>query len=192
MRAPVDEASASMVRRRAVFLVGYMGAGKTSVGRHLAQQLRWNFLDLDDKIEAKCGRSVAEVFATEGEPVFRRLEAEALAETVSVLTAGEPCVVALGGGAFANKTNAALLDEFGAPVVWLDAPVTELWKRTQAAGSSRPLRTSADEFSKLHKQRVAGYSFGTFRVDTGGKSISDVAAEVAWLISIGCTNPQEE
>jgi shikimate kinase len=181
-----------MVQRRAVFLVGYMGAGKTSVGRYLAQQLRWNFLDLDDKIEARAGRNVAEVFATEGEAAFRRMEAEALAETVSVLSYGEPCVVALGGGAFSNKTNAVLLDEFGAPVVWLDAPVPELWKRTQAAGSARPLRTNIDEFSDRYEARVAGYSAGTFRVDTAGKSISDVAAEVAWLVSIGCANPGEE
>jgi shikimate kinase len=184
-------ASAFMVQRRAVFLVGYMGAGKTSVGRYLARRLNWNFLDLDDKIEAKTGRNVAEIFATDGEPVFRRLEAEALAETVSVLTSGEPCVVALGGGAFANNTNAALLYEFGAPVVWLDAPVEELWKRTQTAGTVRPLRTNLDEFGKRYEQRVAGYSSGSCRVDTNGKSISDVAAEVAWLVSIGCANPQE-
>src|SRR6266496_4876352 len=161
-----------MVQRRAVFLVGYMGAGKTSVGRYLAQQLRWNFLDLDDKIVAKAGRSIAEVFAADGETVFRRLEAEALAETVSVLTGGEPCVVALGGGALANGANAALLEEFGAPMVWLDAPVAELWKRTQSAGSVRPLRTNVDEFGKRYDERVAGYSAGTFRVDTSGKSIS--------------------
>jgi|tagenome__1003787_1003787.scaffolds.fasta_scaffold19963341_1 shikimate kinase len=181
-----------MVQRRAVFLVGYMGAGKTSVGRFLARHLNWNFLDLDDKIEAKCGRSVSDVFAKDGESVFRRLEAEALAETVSALTCGEPCVVALGGGAFANNTNSALLHEFGAPVVWLDAPVDELWKRTQVAGAVRPLRTNFDEFGKRYEERVPGYSSGTFRVDTKGKSIGAVAAEVAWLMSIGCTSPQEE
>jgi shikimate kinase len=181
-----------MVQRRAVFLVGYMGAGKTSVGRCLAQQLRWNFLDLDDKIEAKAGRSVADLFANEGEPAFRRLEAEALAETVSVLSCGGPCVVALGGGAFSNERNAALLDEFGAPIVWLDAPVPELWKRTQSAGSARPLRTDVDDFEKRYDERVAGYSVGTFRVDTSGKSIRDVAAEVAWLVSIGYANRREE
>lgn len=181
-----------MVQRRAVFLVGYMGAGKTSVGRFLAQQLRWNFLDLDDKIEAKAGRSVAEVFATDGEAAFRRLETEALTETVSVLSCGEPCIVALGGGAFANATNAALLQEFGAPIVWLDAPVPELWKRTQSSGSVRPLRTNVEEFKKRYDERVAGYSAGTFRVETGGKSVPDVAAEIAWLVSIGCANPRED
>jgi shikimate kinase len=181
-----------MVQRRAVFLVGYMGAGKTSVGRYLAQQLRWNFLDLDDKIAAKAGRSVADIFAKEGEPVFRRMEAEALAETVSVLSCGEACVVALGGGAFSNSSNAALLDEFGAPIVWLDAPVGELWKRTQSAGLARPLRTNVDEFGQRYAERVAGYSAGTFKVDTQGKSIPDVAAEVAWLVSIGCANPGEK
>jgi shikimate kinase len=181
-----------MVQRRAVFLVGYMGAGKTSVARYLARQLNWNFLDLDDKIEAKAGRSVADVFNKDGETVFRRLEAEALAETVSVLTCGEPCVVALGGGVFVNKANATLLREFGAPVIWLDAPVKVLWNRTQTAGSSRPLRTNLDDFGKRYEERIAGYSSGTFRVDTNGKSISDVAAEVAWLVSIGCANPREE
>jgi shikimate kinase len=181
-----------MVQRGAVFLVGYMGAGKTSVGRFLAQQLHWQFVDLDDKIEAKSGQRVADIFANEGESAFRRLETDALAEVVSELTTGQPSIVALGGGAFANDANASLLQHFGAPVVWLDAPVPELWERTQGGGLMRPLRTNMDEFGKRYQDRVSTYSSCNFRVDTSGKSIADVAAEVAWLMTIGSACPREE
>lgn len=175
------------VRRRAIFLVGYMGAGKTSVGRYVAERLRWAFIDLDDRVEARTGRSVDEIFSREGEPAFRRYENEALGTLLGELAGGSPAIVALGGGAFAEQSNAQLLEEFGATVLFLDAPVDELWRRTERAERARPLRTTAEVFRQRCEARRPHYAKATYRVDTSGKSISQVAAEVAWHITMGST-----
>ncbi len=173
------------IRRRAVFLVGYMGAGKTSVGRYVAERLRWDFVDLDKEIEASTGRTVAEIFEQDGEAVFRRMESTALAALLGELATGRPTLVALGGGCFAQPANIGLLGEFGAPVIFLEAPAEELWKRTRDAGTARPLRTDETVFRKRLEERTPHYERATHRVETAGKSISEVAAEVAWLISMG-------
>lgn len=170
------------LRRHAIFLVGYMGAGKTSVGRYVAERLRWRFVDLDDRVEAATGRTVREIFAAEGEAVFRRYESEALVALLSEMTSGAPTVVALGGGAFAQETNAAALDEFAAPVVFLEAQAEELWQRTEQASQSRPLRTDETEFRQRYLERLPHYRKANYQVETSGKSSEEVAAEVAWLI----------
>lgn len=180
------------IRRRAVFLVGYMGAGKTSVGRYVAQRLRWNFVDLDDRIEAFAGRSVAEIFDAEGEIGFRGRESTALAQVLGELAEGAPTIVALGGGAYAQTGNVTLLTGFGAPVIFLDAPVEELWNRTQQAGSARPLRSDEHAFRTRHEERWPQYSQAAHRIDTAGKSVAEVAAEVVWLISMSNIGSTED
>jgi shikimate kinase len=94
-----------------------MGAGKTSVGRTLARHLGWGFDDLDDRIETRAKRSIAEIFRDLGEAGFRRLENAALRELLGELSAG-PRVVALGGGAYAQPQNATLLESTRVPVVF--------------------------------------------------------------------------
>src|ERR1700722_16870699 len=123
---------------RAVFLVGFMGAGKSSVGRSLARRLGWSFEDLDDRIEAHARRSVPEIFRDLGETEFRRLETTSLRELLSELGAG-PRVVALGGGAFAQPENAALLEHAGVPVIFLDGSAEELFRRCEQERRGRPL-----------------------------------------------------
>src|SRR5271169_4974862 len=113
---------------RAVFLVGFMGAGKTSVGRSLGHRLGWSFEDLDDRIEARAGRSIPEIFRDLGVTEFRRLETTSLRDLLRELDAG-PRVVALGGGAFAQPENVAMLELAGVPVIFLDGPVEELFRR---------------------------------------------------------------
>jgi shikimate kinase len=171
------------VRRRAIFLVGYMGAGKTTVGRLVADRMRWNFVDLDDRITAKTGQSLPEIFAGVGEIGFRRLECEALAELLGELADGDPTVVALGGGTYIDPANAALLEEFGGPVVFLNADASELWARTQHSNGSRPLRTDEPEFRRRLEERLPHYSRATHCIETGGKRVSEVAAEIVWVIS---------
>src|SRR5919204_635692 len=124
---------------RAVFLIGFMGAGKTAVGGALAQKLGWNFIDLDERIEQQAKHTIAEIFETLGEPVFRRIENEQLSRLLERdLT--KPAVVALGGGTFAQPAMAEKLREAKVPVIFLDAPLEELLRRcAQKPQRKRPL-----------------------------------------------------
>lgn len=167
----------------AVFLVGFMGAGKTSVGRALGQQLHWTFEDLDDRIEAREGRTLAEIFRDSGEPEFRRAEHAALQHVLQELSGGAARVVALGGGAFVQEENAAALQASSATTVFLDAPVNELWQRCciQAGenGTDRPLRRSKQQFRKLYEKRRPVYAKASLKIQTGGRPVETIAAEIA-------------
>ncbi len=115
---------------RAIFLVGFMGAGKSTVGKALASQLGWEFEDLDDRIVARERRSIEQIFRESGEAEFRHAEQAAL--RALLLESGSVArVVALGGGAFVQAENADLLAQTGAPAVFLDAPVEVLFRRCQ-------------------------------------------------------------
>jgi len=163
---------------RAVFLIGFMGAGKTTVGHALAQRLGWRFLDLDDRIEQRQGRSIAEIFHDGGEAAFRRAESAALEELLDELRHSPPTVAALGGGAFVQEENARRLRATAWPVVFLDASVEELRRRCALAHSARPLFQEENRFRQLYEERRMRYMAVKLRVDTEAKSIDQVAAEV--------------
>jgi shikimate kinase len=165
-------------RRRGVFLVGFMGSGKSSVGPALARRLGWRFQDLDTRVEARERRSIAEIFLHSGEAAFRRAERAALIELLDELPSS-PTVAALGGGAIVQADNLVLLQQCGVPAVFLDAPVEELWQRCQAEKAERPLLGSADQFRQLYEARRPLYMKAGRRVDTSGKDVVTVAAEVA-------------
>jgi len=181
-RAPAKPASHAN-KPPAIFLVGFMGAGKTSVGRQLSRRLGWDFEDLDDRIQLREGRSIAEIFRESGEAEFRRIEHAALRELVAEF-GSSPRVVALGGGAFVQAGNVALLEACGAPVVFLDGPVEELFQRCTKDGSERPLRRDARQFRELYAQRRPFYLKAGWRVDTGGKDVDTTAAEVACSLGL--------
>jgi shikimate kinase len=168
---------------RTVFLVGFMGAGKSSVGRALSLRLGWGFEDLDDRIQAREGRSIGQIFRQSGEDAFRRAEADALRELIGELESS-PRVVGLGGGAFVQAENAALLAQTQAPIVFLDAPVDELFRRCQQEQVERPLRQDRERFRQLYEARRPRYLVGTLRIETAGKSVDAVAVEVAGLLGI--------
>jgi shikimate kinase len=165
-----------------------MGAGKTSVGRALAAQLNWAFEDLDDRIERREGRTVAEIFRESGEAAFRRAEHSALEQVLEELRGGVARIVALGGGAFVQKENAALLAASGVPTVFLDAPVEELWQRCSQqasdAGTVRPLLQSVEQFRKLHVIRRKSYMKAHLKTDTGSRTVDEIAAEIAKQIGL--------
>ncbi len=177
---------------RAVFLVGFMGAGKTSVGRALALQLEWRFVDLDSRIEAQAGRTIAEIFRESGESAFRREETAALRTLLDELRQGVAAVVALGGGAFVQAENAALLREFGARVVFLDAPVEELRRRCAHLGGARPLFADENQFRQLYEARRSGYMKAGFRVETAGKTVSQVVAEINQRLRLDGNNERSQ
>jgi shikimate kinase len=137
---------------RRVVLVGFMGAGKTSVGRLLAARLGWRFEDLDARIVARAGASVAELFARQGETAFRALERAAAAECLDL----EDCVLATGGGAWVQAETRALLAR-DACTVWLRADLDTLLARLPDDGS-RPLLGNRERMRALMNQREPLYA----------------------------------
>jgi len=166
-----------------IVLVGFMGAGKTSVGKILGQRLGWAFEDLDDRIQAREGRSIEQIFQESGEAEFRRLETAALRDLVAELGCASR-VVALGGGAFVQPENARLLEQSGAHVVFLDGSADELFRRCQQEQKSRPLRRDARQFRELYDQRRPFYLTAALRVDTDGKDPDTVAGEVTCSLGV--------
>ncbi len=183
-RRDVD-ASASGNKRpvRAVFLVGFMGAGKTSVGRALSRHLGWRFEDLDDRIQTRAGRTVSEIFEQSGEAGFRQAERAALMELLEQ-ESGAPLIAALGGGAFAQAEIVVLLAESGARTVFLDASPDELWRRCGTDVVERPLRREETEFRRLYELRRPRYLQATFKVETSGRAIAEIAHEIADLLEL--------
>jgi shikimate kinase len=173
---------------RAVILIGFMGAGKSSVGRALGGLLGWTFEDLDERIERRAKRKVHEIFRDSGEPMFRRAEHAALKELLQELRTGAERIVALGGGAFVRKQNALLIEGGGIPTVFLDADVVELWERCQRQaeqqGIERPLLSSLESFRELYEARRPHYLKASLRQQTGGKTIEEIAAEVVQALGL--------
>jgi shikimate kinase len=159
-----------------------MGAGKTTVGLALAKRLRWNFLDLDDVIEERERRTVAEIFALFGESAFRSMESEALAALLQDRQAGSDLILALGGGAFVQKENRDALSSAGAITVLLEAPVEELRRRCRAERTVRPLARQDARFNELFAARRADYALARFTVQTMNKSVQQVTAEIEKLL----------
>jgi shikimate kinase len=166
----------------AVFLVGFMGAGKSTVGRALGRQLNWVFEDLDDRIAAREGRSVAEIFRDSGESEFRRAEHAALQQVLEELRGGVASIVALGGGTFAQEQNHKSIQASGIRTIFLDATLPDLWQRCvrqTIQDVKRPLQTSETQFRELHEKRLPFYRTASLRFDTSGKQAEAVAAEIA-------------
>ena len=167
----------------AIFLVGFMGAGKSTVGQALGRALGWLFEDLDHRIERRVGRSVAEIFRDSGEEAFRKAERAALREVLDELSTGVPRVIALGGGAFSKKENSSLLKAFGVPTIFLDAPVEELWQRcsmqADEAGTQRPLLRSWEQFSELYETRRRSYSKALLKIQTANRLVKVIVDEIA-------------
>jgi shikimate kinase len=187
--APFD--ATHSVRRR-VALIGFMGAGKTMVGRALARRLRWAFHDLDDLIEQRERQSVAQIFASAGEAGFRGIESATLRDLLQESAAANDLVLALGGGAFVQAQNRAMLEEAGAITVLLDAPLEELKRRCRGERKVRPLAQQEERFAELFAARRADYELARFRVQTLGKPIEQVAAEVERLLQTAANTEVEK
>lgn len=162
---------------RIIVLVGMMGSGKTTIGRLLADRLRCRFVDTDDLVVADAGRSVRDIFATDGEAVFRSYEQRALS---SALESTVDVVVAAAGGSVLSDVNRAALAQRADVVVWLDATVATLGERT-GGGSHRPLLDDDPiaGLTKLDSQRRAVYEqVADVRIDTTGRSVTQVVEAV--------------
>ena len=180
---PSATAAAAEVRR--IVLMGYMGAGKTSVGRLLARSLGWTFLDLDSHIEARSGASVPELFAQHGEAHFRRLESSALANAL----AQNGTVLALGGGTPEALTNRLLLEQTpGTLVIYLEASFPILYDRCMlqtfaAPEHLRPVLTHPAEAEARFHVRVPLYRrLAQHTVSTGEQDSAKTADAILQIL----------
>jgi shikimate kinase len=152
------------VIRDKVYLVGFMGAGKTTLARLLARRLGWHAVDLDESIEQREGETVADIFRLRGEPYFRAAEREVLRSLVPL----RDVVVATGGGTFVNPENRALMLADGT-VVWLDLPFEHVLPRVPTDGR-RPLAADRASLEALYLLRRAAYEEAHVRLDvTAGR-----------------------
>ena len=159
-----------------------MGAGKTSVGRALAALLGWAFFDLDHEIELHQNAPIRELFRCLGEPQFREIETEALRRMLHQVSA--PAVIALGGGAFIQAGNAALLRSSGSQVVFLETPVEQMFERCRPESHAstenlRPLAADPEAFRALYAERLPQYQTADLTVSTAGKTADESAREIA-------------
>jgi shikimate kinase len=158
-----------------IVLTGFMGTGKTAVGRRLAEDLHVPFVDMDKAIEKKAGEPVAAIFERRGEAAFRALEREVAAELVQA----DRTVIATGGGALLNPENRAVLAKNGI-LVCLNAKMGTLLDRLKD-DITRPLLAGenvAERMERLMKERETIYSSCPVQVATDGKTIAEVAAEI--------------
>jgi shikimate kinase len=164
-----------------IVIIGFMGTGKTTVGRLVAHRLGHRFVDLDAVIERLAGRPIADIFRAEGEAAFRKLETEALAQTL-----GEGGIVlATGGGAACREPNLGMMLA-RARVVALSATPEEVLRRTGRASGRPLLDGAADPLAQardLLSAREPFYARAHVRVDTVGKQPEEVAAEVVAAVS---------
>ncbi len=164
------------MRADKIYLVGFMGAGKTTVATALANRLDWRAEDIDQRIEQRERRDISAIFRQEGEAYFRALERTELI----ALVADRGVVVATGGGTMVDAMNRELMLRDGA-VVWLDAPFTTIVERVPVDGR-RPLASDRIEMERLYNQRLIAYRLAHVRVDAGRGSVEDLVERIVdWL-----------
>jgi shikimate kinase len=154
-----------------IYLVGFMGAGKTTVARALGRRIGWPVEDIDERIETREHRSVAAIFSQSGESYFRQQERQVLSD----LLPQRQIVVATGGGTFAEADNRALMLADGA-VAWIDVPLTRVFERVPADGR-RPLAADRAQMEQLYARRRLTYAEAHVRVD-GTEPIPEVVARL--------------
>jgi len=163
-------------RRKLIYLLGFMGVGKSTVGGLLAGKLRWPFIDLDATIEAGQGTTIREMFENAGEAFFRQIEHAALIEA----SKSEPAVIALGGGTFVQQLNFEYISATGGVTIWMDCPVEELRRRCEGK-TDRPLFRDPASFAQLLDQRLPYYQRANFRVSTEGRHPDEVVEQILRL-----------
>jgi shikimate kinase len=167
---------------RAIFFVGFMACGKTTTGKQLARRLNWDFVDLDAEIESHEGQTIAEIFrirGEHGENGYREAETRALRRLTESLQ--RDTVIALGGGTFSFARNRELLRSWAS--VFLEAPVEELWRRSQEDSAKRPLRKDNFEgFRALHDERLPSYREATITIVTSGRDPSSLCDEIESIL----------
>ena len=179
--------STGTLRDEVVILIGYRGCGKTTVGRRLAERLGWDFLDTDETIQKDMGRTIHEIFESDGEAAFRRLEANLLDQAL----AGRRRVISAGGGAVLARRNRKAL-RAGGLCIWLTAPPEELHRRIigdERSASQRPSlakRPGLAEIEAVLQARLPVYeATADHVVGTVGRSVDEVVGAILELLGVG-------
>jgi shikimate kinase len=149
-----------------IYLVGFMGSGKSTIGRLLAHRLGWSFFDTDDEIESAEKTSISKIFETRGEPEFRRIETGVVRQHALWIAGGRPAVLALGGGVFAQPENRRILEDRGI-TVWLDCPFEIIARRCSQA-SHRPLARDPEKLAALYESRRESYALADIHITIHG------------------------
>ena len=158
-----------------LYLVGFMGAGKTTVATALGRRLGWPTVDVDERIESRERRTVSAIFAQDGEAYFRRVERQVLQDVVPLRNV----IVATGGGTFADPDNRAVMLADGA-VAWLDIPLSRVIERLPPDGR-RPLAADRAQLEQLYARRGAAYAAAHVRVD-GTRPIEAIVEQLLeWI-----------
>ena len=178
-----------MTLTRNIILVGFMASGKTSVGRALAERTGWTLVDADDVIVARAGKPIHRIFSEDGEPAFRELERQVIAD----LCAGERQVIASGGGAFVDQQNRDVMLS-GGRVFFLSASPATILRRVQeedAGGPIRPLLAVDDpeaRIAELLALRTPAYAQAHYTVETAALTAEGVAVQIISIseIAVSC------
>jgi len=169
-----------------ITLIGYRGSGKTAVGRRLAERLGWDFIDTDQRVQERAGRTIREIFATDGEAAFRNLEAEVLDEAC----AGRRRVISAGGGAVLMRRNRKAIRAAGA-CVWLAALPEVLRRRIvndeDSEGQRPPLtgQPALTEIQQVLQARLPVYeATADYVVDTSERAVAEVVGDILALLGV--------
>ncbi len=171
---------------RNLYLIGFMGAGKTLVGRAVARLTGRVFSDLDEAIEERLGISVPEIFSVHGEAEFRRIEHQELGRT----TSGSNLVVATGGGAFSSMDNRQMIRDSDGLSVFLDPPWSLIESRLEREIDGRPKWVNPDQAKRLYQGRLADYRKAAIRITINGEETADeIAGRIeSAVLEIACVS----
>ena len=159
-----------------IYIVGFMGAGKSTVARALGKRLGWQAVDIDELIEGRERMTVADIFKRHGEPYFRAAERAVLHEQLKP----RQLVVATGGGTFADPDNRAVINADGVSI-WIDAPLERIIARVPSDGR-RPLAADRPAFERLYHQRREAYQLANCRIDAARGGVDAVVEQILhWL-----------
>lgn len=150
-------------RTPGIYLVGFMACGKSTVGRRLAERIGWTFVDIDEDIELAQNATINQIFDTQGEEEFRKLEAAVIVKRVRLIQAGKPMVLAVGGGSFVQQENFELLENNGV-TIWLDCPL-DIVQRRVGSSADRPLARDPQKLKELFTLRKPLYSRADHRIE---------------------------
>ena len=166
-------------RTPGIYFVGFMGSGKSTVARYVAEEIGWHYADLDEDIEHEQRASITHLFSSVGEEAFREIEHDALLRRIRRIQSGYPMVIALGGGTFTRSENIDVINENGVSI-WLDATL-ELVRKRVGHSSHRPLARDAQRFEALYHARREHYAKADYRVPISEDDSRAAAAAVLRL-----------